>query len=56
MKETTNSVFCRPLALDYVFTIKPCVSRRCLRAIGVWFPVTSVVWAAIIYGASKLVR
>lgn len=56
MKEATNSVFCRPLALDYVFAAKPCISRCCLRAIGVWFPITSAMWAAIIYGAARLIR
>ena len=40
----------------YVSEAKPSVSRGCLRALCMWFPVTSAAWAAIIYGASRLMR
>ena len=35
---------------------KPGVSRRCLWAVGVWFPVTSAFWGAILYAVVRLVR
>ena len=57
LKQATSSILPIPLALEYgVGDIKPGVSRRCLWAASVWFPITSAMWAAIIYGAARLIR
>jgi hypothetical protein len=38
------------------YNLKPGLSRNFLNALTLCFPVASVIWAGIIYAASRLVR
>jgi hypothetical protein len=42
--------------LDADYSVKPGLSRGMLNALLLCFPVSSIIWAGIIYAASKLVH
>ena len=42
-------------AVPVVWSAKPSVSGGCFRAVLIWFPVSSLFWAGLVYGTMRWV-
>jgi len=42
-------------AVPTLWGAKPSVSAGCFRAVLIWFPVSSLIWAGLVYGTMRWV-